>query len=156
MMKKLGQSVFAALTAYAGSALALWAEFGPQLTIPGLKAAGDLTAHQYRVMRGAGANLVNACSETAVTSLGAQQAIGVLQNNPNTDEAATVAYAGVSKAVAGAAVTANLMVTHNASAQVINAVSGAVVIGRALEAAGAAGDKITVLLFPPVRWGAIL
>lgn len=136
--------------------LACPAEFGEQVTIPGFRAAVDLTGYQYRCMRASAAGYVNATSETAVTSLGAQQYLGVLQNKPNTDEAATVAFFGLSKAVAGAAVTENLYVTHNQSGQVINAVSGSIVIGRALEAANNAGEVITVFLLQPVRWGQIL
>lgn len=155
-MKHLIYTALSLLGAFSVRAHACWAEFGEQQTIPGFKAGADLSSHQYRCLRGAGAGVVNICSETAVTSLGPQQYIGILQNKPKTDEAATVAFAGLSKAVTGAAVTANMLVTHNASGQVINAVSGAVVIGRALEATGAAGEIATVLLFPPTRWGAIL
>src|SRR3990172_9702565 len=144
------------LLAFAAKAQACWAEFGEQQTIPGYKAGNDMSALQYRCVRPSAAGVTMMCSETAVTSLGAQQYIGVFQNKPKTDEAAAIAFAGLSKAVTGAAVTANLLVTHNASGQVINAVSDSVVIGRALEATGAAGEVATVLLFPPTRWGAIL
>ena len=155
-MKHLIYTVLSLLAALSTRAHACWAEFGEQQTIPGFKAGNDMSALQYRAVRPSAANVTMMCSETAVTSLGPQQYIGILQNKPKTDEAATVAFAGLSKAVTGAAVTANMLVTHNASGQVINAVSGAVVIGRALEATGAAGEIATVLLFPPIRWGAIL
>ena len=155
-MKQIIYMVLDALRTFAAGAQACWAEFGEQKTISGFKAGNDMSALQYRCVRPSAANVTMLCSETAVTSLGAQQYIGILQNDPKTDEAATIAYAGLSKAVTGAAVTANMLVTHNASGQVINAVSGAVVIGRALEATGAAGEVATVLLFPPTRWGAIL
>ena len=155
-MKHLIYTVLSLLGAFSVRAHACWAEFGEQQTIPGFKAGNDMSALQYRAVRPSAAGVTMMCSETAVTSLGAQQYIGVLQNKPKTDEAATVAFAGLSKAVAGAATTANMLATHNASGQLINAVSGAVVVGRFLEAAGAAGDVVTVLLFPPTRWGAIL
>ena len=155
-MKQILNMAICVLLAFSVKVQACWAEFGEQATIPGLKAGNDMSALQYRAVRASAAGVTMMCSETAVTSLGAQQYIGILQNKPKTDEAATVAYAGLSKAVTGAAVTVNMPVTHNASGQVINAVSGAVVIGRALEATGAAGEVATVLLLPPTRWGAIL
>jgi hypothetical protein len=155
-MKSLKQSLVGLLCSFAAAVQACWAEFGEQSVYPGLRAGGDLRALQYRVMRGAGSGYTNMSSVTAVTSLGAQQVLGVLQNDPNTDEAATVAFQGLSKVVTGAAVTAQMLATHNASGQAIDAVSGAVVIGRFMEATNAAGEIATIMLFPPTRWGAIL
>lgn len=130
------------------------AEFGPQDIIPGLIAAADLSAFQYRVVRLSAARTVNVASHNLAASV--LGPVGVLQNKPNAaGRAASVAREGLSKAVAGAAVTVNQMVTHDGSGYVIDAVSGSNVIGRALEAAGAAGEVITVQLQPAVRWPAV-
>src|SRR4030067_1088131 len=96
-----------ALLAFSARAQACWAEFGEQQTIPGYKAGNDMSALQYRCVRPSAAGVTMMCSETAVTSLGAQQYIGVLQNKPKTDEAAAIAFAGLSQAVTGAAGPAN-------------------------------------------------
>lgn len=107
-------------------------------------AAADLTGKQYHAMRLSAANTVNLASNvTAIT------VVGVLQNDPNTNQAARVAYLGESKFVAGAAVTAGVLVTHNSSGRCIAATSGSPMMGRAMEAAGADGDIIRVLLAGP-------
>lgn len=111
-------------------------------TITGLTAAADLSGKQYHIVRGSAANAVNQASNAAATSV-----LGVLQNKPKITEAAAVGFLGVSKIVAGAAVTAMDLISTNASGRAITCVSGAVYIGRALEAAGADGDVITAVLF---------
>jgi hypothetical protein len=133
----------------------IMADFGPQDCYQGLAAAADLSAYQYRVVRlTTTANQVNVASHALAASPLA--AIGILQNKPAAaGRAATVAYSGQSKAVAGAAVTLGQMVSHDGSGYVIDAVSGANIIGRALEAAGAAGEIIKVQLQAPVRWPAV-
>lgn len=157
-MKYVMKAILAPVLAFAAAVQAVWAEFGEQDTWPGLKAEADLDGYQYRVVRGTGTDdYVNVCSQTAVTSLGARQALGVLQNNPRADEAATVAYSGLSKVVVGnGGMTFGMPVTHNNSGQVIDAVSGALVIGRSLETVATVGYIGTVMLFPPTRWGGIL
>lgn len=130
------------------------AEYANQQTVPGLSAAADLSAYQYRVVRLSGANTVNVASNNLAAST-AGLALGVLQNKPAAaGRAATVANYGLSKAVAGASVTVNAPITHDASGYVIDAVSGSTVIGRALEA-GAAQETITVMLQPAVKWGSV-
>lgn len=123
------------------------AEFGPQETITGFAAAADLSGKQYHFVR---ASAANACNQS---SLGGDAAmLGVLQNNPNTGQAATIAQAGMSKVYAGAAVSANALVTTNGSGRAVTAASGDMVAGRALEASGNDGEVITVMLQAPVRW----
>lgn len=155
---KLKQALLAIASQFAFVFQAAKAEFGEQVTYPGLKSEADLRSAKYRVVRGTGSvDYVNVCSESAVTSLGPRTALGVLQNNPRADEAATVAFQGLTKVVVGnGGMTFGMPVTHNNSGQVIDAVSGAVVIGRALETIGTVGQVGTVMLFPPTRWGQIL
>ena len=123
------------------------AEYGDLQTIT-MDAAADISVHRYHAVVGTAAGQCN------VASLNTNSAImGVLQNKPQSGERATVAYSGKSKMQAGAAIAANAIITCNASGRAITAPnSGVIAIGKALEAAGADGEYISVLLMPPVRW----
>lgn len=104
-----------------------------------LPAAADLSAQQYRCVT------VNASGQAAVANA-TSLVVGILQNNPPSGQAATVAYSGVSKARAGGVIAAGARVTSDASGNVIAAATaGDAVIGVALEGA-ASGDYIKVLL----------
>lgn len=122
------------------------AEFGKLETLT-LQAAADLSLFQYKAIRGAGAASCNVASNAADSDM-----IGILINKPASGEFASVAYSGMSKACAGAAVTVYDQLTVNGSGRVITVTSGSMCLGQALEAAGADGDIITVLLSKPVRW----
>lgn len=115
------------------------------------KAAADLSACQYHFVRLSAANAINIASLSTNSGL-----VGVLLNKPQANEAGAVAYLGTSRITAGASITAGALITNNSSARAVAVASGGMAAGRALEAAGADGDVIDVLLFPPVRWaGAI-
>lgn len=116
-----------------------------------LEAGADLSGAQYGIVRQSAANVCK------IGSLGTDSAlVGVLQNAPQSGEFATIADGGISKVIAGAAITQAALITVNSSARAIAAGSGDMVVGRALEAAGADGDIITARLRQPVRWaGAI-
>ena len=106
-------------------------------------AAGDLSANQYRVVRLSGVMTVNLASLNT-----AKTAIGVLLNKPSAaGRAASVALSGVTKAYAGASVTAAGLLTHDSSGQVIAAISGSMIIGHALET-GTTNDLIGIRLYP--------
>ena len=134
------------LSFYVERALALHAEFGPQDTVPGF-AAADLSAKQYIAVRLSALNSTNQASDATNSGV-----LGVLQNKPKSGEAATIAYAGVSKIVAGGAITVGDVITFNSSGKAATVASGQMAIGRAIEAATADTQVITALLFPPVRW----
>jgi len=107
-----------------------------------LPAAADLSAAQFKLVT------VNSSGNAAVagaTSL----VVGVLQNKPDAaGKAATVAYAGVSKVVAGGSITAGARVTADANGAAVAAASaGDAVLGVAL-AGAASGDLIPVLINP--------
>lgn len=107
--------------------------------IPGLKAAADLSAKQFHVVKITGDNLVN------VAGAG-EHGCGILQNDPKlVGEAATVAFAGVSKAKAAGVITAGAKVASDGAGAIVAAASGDHVIGVALEGA-ASGDVFSVLL----------
>src|SRR3989304_906499 len=93
--------------------------------------AADLSAFQYNVVRGAGAGLCNVASNAADSDM-----IGVLQNKPESGKAASIAFAGLSKVVAGAAITAWDNLTVNGSGRAITVTSGSMCLGQAVEAAG--------------------
>lgn len=123
------------------------AEFGRLETLTGVEAAADLSGKQYHIMRYSAANNVNQGSLATDSAL-----CGVLQNKPQSGDHATIGYLGISKIVAGAAITAGDIITTNSSGRAATVASGEIAVGRALVAAGANGDIITSVLFPPVRW----
>ena len=105
-----------------------------------LPAAGDLSAKQFRFVA------CNTSGQAAAVASAGATGIGVLQNKPDAaGKAATVAYAGVAKVVAGGEVAAGANVQSDANGEAILAASADHVLGVAL--AGAAdGDVIPVLL----------
>lgn len=121
-----------------------------------MKAGADLSSSQYLFVECSAADTVTVCNAAG------ERAIGVLQNDPTTNGAATVAVSGVVKVKAGAAVSANALVKTNSSGKAITAaaatvdtsdtggasdpVVGSYVMGIALNAASADGDIISVLL----------
>jgi hypothetical protein len=147
--------IVALLAAFGERTLAARAEFGEQLSIPGFAAAADLSTYQYVAVRASAANAVNLCSEVAGVSGPTKMPIGILQNKPRSGEAAIVSVLGLTKWVAGGTATVNALVTHNSSGRCVDAVSGDIVMGRALEGTAVDGAVITVLLLPPVRWASV-
>ena len=110
-------------------------------------ADADLSGKQYHIVR------LTANKGTNLASLATTSAIGgVLQTVSSSGDRATVAYAGISKVVVGAAVSELDVFTTNSSGRAIAIGSGQMAVGRALEAAGADGEVITALIFPPFRW----
>ena len=153
-LTRLIPAALAALAAFSERGLACRAEFSEQVCIPGLTAAASLNHHQFGVVRMAAATTVNIASEVNVSGA-LKTAFGVLQNKPYVNEAAQVCVFGMSKVFAGGTITAGAPISYDSSGHVIDALSGDVVIGRALEAAATAGEKVTALIFPPVRWGSV-
>lgn len=74
--------------------------------------------------------------------------IGVRQNRPKADHAATVVNSGISIVEAGEAVAVGDLVATDSTGRAAVAGAGDVTVGRALEAASAAGVQIAVLLVP--------
>ena len=112
-------------------------------TIPGAVAAADLSTHQFKLVK---------MTATGINVAGAGElTIGALQNKPAAlDRAATVWGTGsVSKIVAGAAVLAGASVAADATGRAVTAVLNDNIAGVALDAAGAAGDIISVFIFNP-------
>jgi hypothetical protein len=119
-----------------------------------LPAGADLTTKQFLAIK------VNSSAQAVVAGAG-EFAIGILQNKPASGQAATVAYGGISKALAGGNVTAGMTVAADSTGKLVNAAEAVVntsdagaasdavvasnVIGVAL-ASGVSGDVIPVLV----------
>jgi flagellar basal body P-ring protein FlgI len=123
------------------------AEFGWQW-LETAQAVADLRTHQYRIVRLVGDRAINVASSAVDTANW-----GVLQSRPNAGENATVALLGKTKVVAGGALSAGALFTTDGQGRAVAVASGQVVIGRALEAASAAGQIITAEVFRPLRIG---
>lgn len=109
--------------------------------LPGLVAAADLSANQYHALRVTAAWTVN------TTNAAGMACLGVLQNKPASGAAAEVMQSGITKAIAGAAISAGAEVMAGADGRIITAATaGSNVIGIALEAAGAANEVISIAL----------
>lgn len=122
-----------------------------------LLAAADLTGKQFHFVK------VDSAGKAALAALG-ENAVGVLQNKPNTGQAATIRVFGRSKMVADAAVAAGASIKSSsdaqgatASAAVVNTsdagaasdpVIGSHVCGVALTAASNAGELFELLVRP--------
>ena len=102
-------------------------------------AAANLTTHQYKIVK------IDTNAKIALAVDG-DPAIGVLQNKPNSDQAAEVAVSGVTKVIAGAAVAKGDLVASDANGKLKTAATGDYIIGLALEAASADGNIITIYL----------
>lgn len=120
-------------------------------TLPACEVASSMVGLKYHIVRLSAANQINLA--TAPLSSGI---VGVIQNEPRIGERAVVAYEGKSLVKAGAAITAGALIMTSTSGRAITVTSGSapanMVIGRAWSAAGADGDVIEAILFPPFRW----
>jgi hypothetical protein len=100
------------------------------LTCVTATAGAVLTAAQYFGVALSGANVVvNPTNGLAI--------YGVLQNDPASGDAATVAIAGITKATAGAAIAVGAAVACDTGGKFITAASADVIVGYARSAAGA-------------------
>jgi hypothetical protein len=106
-----------------------------------LEANGDQSANQNRFM------LLGA-DGIALNTVAGGPCIGVLQDKPTAGNIGAVAYSGVVKVTAGAVVVRGVDIQSDATGRAITAAAVDYSLGTALEAAGAAGDVIAVLLKP--------
>jgi len=114
----------------------------PGFKPPALTASADLSAKQYTAVKASGVNTVT--SVAAATDA----VLGVLQNKPTSGQEAEITHTGVTKMLAGAAVTAGAEVMCDTSGRAITAVTtGNRILGIALETAANANEVIAVLLY---------
>lgn len=107
-----------------------------------LEAGQDLSANQYY--------FVSVAADGQVDPTGAGlHADGVLQNDPAAaGRAASVCIGGRTKVEAGGTVTVGGPVAADASGKAVDATTGDVILGTALEAADADGDIISIIFQP--------
>ena len=112
---------------------------GTQVTIPGLSASTDMrTTGQNRFVKGSGVRAVTLADSASATLA------GVLQDNPNAGEPATVAMLGPVKLVAGGPITAFDKLTSDAQGRAITATGASQWVGAiALENASGAGIVVS-------------
>ena len=72
--------------------------------------------------------------------------VGVVQNTPSVARAATVMNTGVSMVEAGEAIAIGDAIASDSLGRAKTSATGDVIVGRALEAAAAAGEFVAVLL----------
>jgi hypothetical protein len=124
------------------------AEYGNYETLA-MNAAADLSGNLYHIVGiSDGADGINIASNAVASSM-----LGVLVTKPAAQgRHATVAYQGLGKVVAGAAInSAGVFFTCNGSGRAVAANSGQMTAGRILETASGDGDVVSVLLYPPFR-----
>lgn len=111
--------------------------------IPGppfsLKAAADLSTSQFLFVS------LDSNGEAVVAGAGART-MGVLQNKPTLGQGASIVDRGITKVVAGAAVAIDARVSSDAAGKAITSATTNSVEGRALTAAAAADEIISVKL----------
>lgn len=116
-------------------------------------ASTGLTGNQFYIVRSTGVDSTYSGGNlTCLLCIGSSGGIngpkGVLQNDPDTGQAAIVRVVGLSKVVCGEAVAVGDLVTSStAGTAIIADTTGAFHFGRAESASTAAGQIISVRLF---------
>lgn len=107
-------------------------------------AAADLRTHQYKYVRSNGT-----ADQVVLCNAATDAPLGILQNNPNTNQAASVRIIGVSKVVGSAALTAGWIVGTDGSGLAAHVTPGTdtthYAAGKVLEGTGAANELATVV-----------
>lgn len=111
-----------------------------KMTIPGLAAGADLRTKQNLFMKISGDCAVNVAGD-------GEQAVGVLQNKPNSGEAATVAtFGSVARVIAGEAITAGMVVSSMSTGKAQEVNDTEIAVGIALTGCSNADEVISVFL----------
>lgn len=112
-------------------------------TIPGVTASGDLSSYQYYVVTATS----TAGQVKVATTAATDPILGILQNDPESGEAALVAAQGICWALAETSVTYGAPLTCSSTGRVkASTTDKHEIVGFALAASSAAGDMIPVLL----------
>lgn len=106
-----------------------------------LTAGEDLSSKQYYIVQ------LDSSGDLEVGEGATDLIVGVLQNTPESGQAACYRFAGTTKVIASAAVAIGALVTSAADGEAVTTTTDKdVVIGRALEAASAQGDIFEIQL----------
>jgi hypothetical protein len=131
---------------------------GSQFTDITAVASTGLTGNQYYFVRSTGVDSTYSggnltCLLCTSATGNASAAKGVLQNDPDTGEAAIVRVDGVTKLVAGGTIAVgNLVTSSTAGTGIACTTTGEFYLGRAESASTAAGQIISVRLAGPGVW----
>ena len=110
---------------------------------PGHKAAASLITKQFYCVKISAAGAVNVCSGAA------DKMVGILQNKPVAGEACEIPLSGIAKGIAAGVIAVGAWVGTDAAGKLVAKTTDKdFVYGQALEAAGADGDIIAVLIRP--------
>lgn len=114
---------------------------GQIISIPGFLAGADLSSYQYRPVK-----LASTAGEVVAATAVTDVVLGILQNDPEDGQAAHVAGPGsITIAVAGTSVlAAGAFLTCNSTGLAPTTADNTAVCAKAISAAAAAGDWITV------------
>lgn len=104
-------------------------------------AGADLSNSQYLFVEQSAAGAITVCNAAGEFSL------GVLQNDPTSGQAGTVAVSGVTKVVAGGNVAIGAKVATTAAGKALTATTGHQIMGEAISG-GALDEVISILLRP--------
>ena len=116
------------------------ATYGEYWGIPGLVASGTVT--QYKIVKAA-----TTAGAVVLASAGSDKILGVLQNDPASGQEADVAVLGIVKCLAEASVAAGDHVAASTTGRAKTTTSANDhVLGIAIDASGAAGDLIRVVV----------
>jgi hypothetical protein len=119
------------------------ADFNLLSTSPhSLKANATVSINRFCKLDLTGAKLTIQCAA------GTDISVGVATKSAVAGESVELQTIGIAKLAAGAAIAIGAQVTANASGQAVTVAAGNISHGMALQAAGAAGDVIEVLLTP--------
>jgi hypothetical protein len=103
---------------------------------------GAAALNQFQLVKTPGAVVVSAADTDIV--------IGVIQSGAAIGATAAVVKFGETKVLASGVIANGARVCPDSAGRVKAAVTGDMVCGFALEAAGAAGDEITIFFTPPI------
>ena len=116
-------------------------ELSDSQVVLSIEAGADLSSKQYTFVKLSGTTVISAAAATDLP-------IGVLVNDPASGETAAVVVSGVVKLKASAAITAGALVGTTSTGLGVALTAGTdttkYILGRAVTAAGAANDIITV------------
>lgn len=117
------------------------AYYGQMIDVPGLLAGEDLSSWQYKPVK-----LASTAGEVVKADDVTDIVVGILQNDPTDGQAAHIAGPGsISKVIAGTSVlTAAAYLTCNSTGVTPTTTDNTAICGRAINAASASGDIITI------------
>jgi hypothetical protein len=117
---------------------------GPQMSLTGVTASADLSAKQFYFVKMSGEKTVTVCAGAT------DKPIGVLQNNPESGEEATVCVVGMTKVSGDADLDYGMLIGTSGDGQADAKTPGTdtteYICGQVIAGNGAAGGLITAFV----------